>query len=141
MMNPSRSNSDTVPAWAQAPAEDGNEAGDAPAYAGTQARDASVEACDAGKWQLLGRAELAPPDGLAVVVDENAVCSPCDDERALFGLVLGQRRRSVREPLGVEVAPALVQHAGAERPTSPGSEQALEVGPRRRRELPRGVRH
>src|SRR2546427_688947 len=63
---------DTAPA----PTDDGNEAGDAPAYAGTQGWDASVEASGAGQWQFRGRAELAPPDGLAVVVDENAVCSP-----------------------------------------------------------------
>ncbi len=132
-----RGTCDTAPA----PTNDGNEAGDAPAYPGTQGRDASVQTSGAGQWQLLGRAELAPPDGLAVVVDENAVCSPGVNESALFGLVLGQGRRSVWEPLGVEVATALVQHAGAERPTSPGREQALEVGPCRGGEFLRGVPH
>ena len=41
---------------APAPTDDGNEAGDAPAYAGTQRRDASVEASGAGQWQLLENA-------------------------------------------------------------------------------------
>ena len=53
-----RGTGDTAPA----PTDDGNEAGDAPAYAGTQGRDASVEVRGAGQWQLLGRAELAPPE-------------------------------------------------------------------------------
>jgi hypothetical protein len=81
-----RGTCDTAPALT----DDGNEAVDAPAYAGAQGRDASVKASGAGQWQFLGRAELTPPDGLPVVVDENAVCSPGVDERALFGLVLGQ---------------------------------------------------
>src|SRR5438876_3057759 len=42
-----RGTCDTAPA----PTDDGNEAGDAPAYAGTQGRDASVEARGAGQWR------------------------------------------------------------------------------------------
>jgi hypothetical protein len=51
----------------------GNEACDEPAYAGAQGQDASVESSGAGQWPFLGRAELAPSDGLPVVVDENSV--------------------------------------------------------------------
>src|SRR5262245_42254833 len=110
-----------------AASDDGHEAGDAPLHAIAERRNAAVETFRAREGELLGRPVLAPADGLTAVVHQDAVRPPGLDERALLRLVLDASGRTVREHLAVEMAAALVQHAGAEGPSPTRRKQPLEV--------------
>src|SRR5262249_23687238 len=104
-----------------------------------QRGNAPVETFCARQGELLRRPVLAPADGLTAVVNQDAVRPSGLDERPLLRHVLDARGRTVRKHLAVEMATALVQHAGAECPPPARRKQALEVYPRLRSEFFRGV--
>ena len=131
------SSGDTTPAVRHR----GHKARDAPLGVRRERRYAPVEARGTGQRQFVRRAELTPTDRLFSVVHQDAVRLSRFDEVALLALVLDPREVTRRILAPGEVTAALVQHARAEGPAGPRSEQALEVRPRRGLQLASRVCH
>jgi hypothetical protein len=95
--------------------------------------DLGVDRWCAAEWssELVAGPELTPPDGLAVGVDENAVCAAILDERLLVLMIDDTDFRPGAELPPGRARVALKTHAPAVVPTVPARKEPLEIRPRR----------